>query len=185
MDAECKNAFESTRTESTPWDSSWPEWLSPGEREGVLDYFEQRFGINRSVFHEYQWWKDAHGYGVISGSVHLDGMASMKANKVGMVVLHRIKQYLKPTTSAVQTFGHKAEKNVLEVGRSVLRDLLTNRTMDMTCASDEGYVILRHEGIILGCGLALKDRLMHQLPRWMVHSLLAALNAQDDSSDCF
>ena len=181
MDAECKNAFESTHTESTAWDSSWPEWLSLDEQYGILNYFERRFSINQAVFGEYRWWKDGHSYGVVSRSEHLDDLASMRVNKAGMAILHRIKGYLKPTTNAIQIFGQTAKKNVLDIGRDVLLNLLEKRTVMMAWSDEEGYVILRYEGIILGCGLALKDRLMHQLPRWMVQNLLAALSADNRS----
>lgn len=108
-------------------------------------------------------------------------MASMRVNKAGMAILHRIKGYLKPTTNAIQIFGQTAKKNVLDIGRDVLLNLLEKRTVMMAWSDEEGYVILRYEGIILGCGLALKDRLMHQLPRWMVQNLLAALSADNRS----
>jgi NOL1/NOP2/fmu family ribosome biogenesis protein len=170
------SADDSTPTGSIQWDSSWPKWLSPAERLAVLSYFSERFALPEEAFSDFLFWKTAHAYGVISRDAQVESLRSLKIHSIGMVILRKVGRYLKPTTHALQIFGPMARKNVLELEKTTLLELLEKRVISLRHSVDPGYVILTHRQDILGCGLALPDRLLHQFSQWMVSALTAALH---------
>lgn len=63
--------------------------------------------------------------------------------------------------------GTEAVSNVWDVSDEAARDLLDAHDTD--CPTDlDGHVIVRHNGVPLGLGLARDGRLKNNLPRWMV-----------------
>jgi NOL1/NOP2/fmu family ribosome biogenesis protein len=170
------SADDSTHTVSIQWDSSWPKWLSPSECAAVERYFSERFAMPLETFSDFLFWKNAHAYGVIPKTAHTESLHSIKIHSMGMVILREVGHYLKPTTHALQIFGRLARKNVLELNKEILLELLEKRILMLCYPVDPGYVILTYQRDILGCGLALPDRILHQFPRWMVSALTAALH---------
>jgi len=171
------SADDSTHTALIRWDSSWPKWLSPADCAIVESYFSERFALPTETFSDFLFWKSAHAYGVIPKDAHAESLRSIKVHSAGMVILREVGQYLKPTTHALQIFGRLARRNVLELNKENLLELLENRILTLCPPVEPGYIILTYRQDILGCGLALPDRIVHQFPRWMVSALIAALQA--------
>ncbi len=140
----------------------------------MLDYFRERFDIPSSPFDGFRWWGGQRAYGVIRESERLGDVAHLKIQTAGIILARDVSQYLKPTTQAVNMLGHLARRNIFELDRTTLEQLLTEGELPVAC-SDQGYVILIFDGQALGCGLSLPDRLVNQLPRWMKSQLLGYL----------
>jgi NOL1/NOP2/fmu family ribosome biogenesis protein len=122
-------------------------------------------------------WKSARVYGIVSKSVYTETLRSLKVYSMGMVLLRKVRQYIKPTTHALQIFGHLARKSIVDLDRETVLELLEYRVALVSLSIEPGYVILAYQGDVLGCGLVLPDCLLHQFPRWMVSTLTAALKA--------
>ncbi len=164
-------AGDSIPITSIPWDSSWPVYVPEPERRLVLGYFEQRFGIPLSTYADYLLFKRSKTYMVLRYTPHLTAVATLKVYTVGLPVLRQVGRYCKPTTAALQTFGHLATRNVVELSTAQLERLLRHRILPLSLALTPGYVMLRAAGHILGCGLYTAGRLLSQLPQRQVRQL--------------
>lgn len=150
---------------STRWDSSWPAFVAEPRRQEILGYFQVRFGIRVSVFADYHLLERHKVYVLARQSEHLQQLASLKVHTVGLTVLRKIRNHLKPTTAVLQRFGHLATRNTLELDDDQLAHLLQSRELAMDIDLQPGYVILLTAGHILGCGLYTPGRLRSQIPR--------------------
>ena len=143
----------------------------------------QRFGIPSTEFAGYRWWKTGRSYGVIRDTPYLEELNSISVQSIGLVALRDVKGYIKPTTQILHILGKSAQKNVLHLDRETLVLLLENRAVESFYTLKEGYVILAHQGDILGCGLALKHKLLHQFPRWLVTLLSKSFSNGQNRSE--
>ncbi|GIX46958.1 MAG: hypothetical protein KatS3mg131_1169 [Candidatus Tectimicrobiota bacterium] len=80
-------------------------------------------------------------------------------------MLRQVGKFLKPTTAALQTFGHLATRNRVELTAAQLEALLRAKTLPLSLTLEPGYVILACEGHLVGCGLYTPGRLHSQLPQ--------------------
>jgi NOL1/NOP2/fmu family ribosome biogenesis protein len=71
---------------------------------------------------------------------------------------------LKPTTVALQRFGHQATRHTLELPPAQMMQLLQEHELSLHLEWSPGYVILLYKGHILGCGLYTPGRLRSQIP---------------------
>ncbi len=154
-----------TPTRSTPWDSSWPKYVEDRRRGELLGYFTDRFGIGLSSFEGFRLLESRRTYWLLTQSPHVEKLKSLKVHTAGIPVLRKSKTYLKPTTAALQMFGFRASRNVVNLDRQQLDRLLTDNQISLSLSMTPGYVILAHHRHILGCGLYIEGRLLSQIPR--------------------
>jgi NOL1/NOP2/fmu family ribosome biogenesis protein len=107
-------------------------------------------------------------YVLLAAAPCLDDLASLKVHHVGLPLLRKIRQHLKPTTAALQRFGAQASRNVLDLSAAQVTDLLRTAALALEVDVDPGYVVLRHAGRLLGCGLYTPGRLRSQIPLRLV-----------------
>ena len=157
-------AGESTLTSSTRWDSSWPELLETSERDRVLGFFADRFGMNLSVFAEYELRKRGSSVWIVRSDPRLPALARLKVRSVGLMLLRQVGRYLKPTSAALQLFGAHAERNVVTLTPKELEELVEKGEIEGDFPVTPGYVIISHEDLPVGCGLYLPPRLLSRLP---------------------
>ena len=157
----------STPTSSIRWDSSWPEWLKGPERDHLLGFFRDRFGIAPVVFSNYELYRRGPTVWVFSQDDRLQDLAPLRVEAVGMPLLRRVKNHLKPTSVALQLFGSKANRNIVSLEPQKLCDLVQNREIKGDFDSSPGYVIVVTSSVIIGCALYLPGRLIAQFPRHM------------------
>jgi NOL1/NOP2/fmu family ribosome biogenesis protein len=98
-------------------------------------------------------------------SVHLSVLASLNVQGIGLPVLRKMPRHLKPTTAALQRFGHYAVRNTLSLSKKQLQALLQNKELPCDAAVQPGYVVLVCMGHVAGCGLYTPGRLRSQIPR--------------------
>ena len=159
------DAGASTLTNSTLWDSSWPKLVDDPRRSKLLGYFEDRFGIGVSAFDGFILWERPRAYWLLTLSRHVQKLKGLRVHTTGIPVLRKIKQHLKPTTTAIQVFGARAIKNVVILDRQQLTHLLRNHGISLSPPITPGYVILTYHQQVLGCGLYTGRRLLSQIPR--------------------
>ena len=133
-------------------------------RQIILGYFEERFGIPLAVFADYRLVERAKTYAILRESPHVEAVATLQVHTVGVTVLRKVRQHLKPTTVVLQHFGHQATRHIVTLTTSQLETLLQHHAFALTLAIQPGYVILRYQSHILGCGLYLPGCLRSQLP---------------------
>lgn len=174
-------AGASIPTTSSRWDSSWPAFVPEPQRSRVLGYFETRFGIPLTAFAGHHLCERRKTYVLLPVAACLAEFASLKVHHVGLPVLRKIRQHLKPTTAALQRFGSQATRHLLDLAPAQVAELLRAAELPLDVDLCPGYVVLRHAGHILGCGLYTPGRLRSQIPlRLMQHQRLPEPSAADD-----
>ncbi|QJA06898.1 hypothetical protein FVE67_08890 [Thermosulfurimonas marina] len=142
----------------------WPQPVPREEREEVLGYLEARFGIPSSTFEGYELLRTAKNYWLFVRTPHLADLQRLRIQTAGLLFLRKVSEYLKPTSAALQRFGHLATRNVVELDRLTLDRLRLERKIPWEGKVEPGYVILTCEGRIWGCGLHLPGKLISYLP---------------------
>ena len=135
------------------------------QRSAVLGYFDTRFGIPLITFDSFCLLLRHKTYSLLSTTPHIERLARLQVHSVGLPVLRGIRHHLKPTTAALQYFGPAARRHVLDLSEAQIVTLLRDREQPLHLDIQPGYVILRHAGHILGCGLYTPGRLRSQLPQ--------------------
>jgi len=140
------------------------------QRSAVLGYFDMCFGIPLITFDDFCLLLRHKTYSLLSATPHVERLAGLQVRSAGLPVLRNIHHHLKPTTTALQYFGTEARHHVLDLSESQVVTLLRDREQPLHLDIHPGYVILRHAGQILGCGLYTPGRLRSQLPQHPVVS---------------
>jgi hypothetical protein len=134
------------------------------QRSVVLGYFEERFGIPLTAFAAYRLLERHKIYVLMHDSPHLEALASLKVHSLGLPLLRKMRYALKPTTVALQRFGHQATRHRLELLPAQMMQLRQAHELSLYLEWSPGYIMLLYEGHILGCGLYTPSRLRSQMP---------------------
>ncbi|HFC98743.1 MAG TPA: hypothetical protein ENJ40_09880 [Thermosulfurimonas dismutans] len=144
--------------------ATWPRLIPEEEREEILRYLENRFGIPPEIFNSYEFLATAKNYWLFVRTPHLRTLEKLRIQTAGLLFLRKVSGYLKPTTATLQRFGVYARRGILDLDRYTLDRLRLEKKIPFTCSLEPGYVILRCEGKIWGCGLYLPEKLISYLP---------------------
>ncbi len=135
-------------------------------RREILDWWEERFGIEPATFEGYSFWEKGKGkVWILRGD--LDTPVRIEA--LGMTFLRTRQRHWKPTTNAVQRFGRQATKNVIELDDEQAKRFVRGDDQELDWGGDWGYLVVSH-GIAggpepLGVGLYLHDELQSLVPK--------------------
>ncbi len=150
----------------------FPEEITPDERRQILFYLEERFGINPGIFDEYTIFKGATHFWLFPKTEYIHLLKKLSPESVGLLFLRKIKNYLKPTSTFLQRFGKLAKKNIVQLTEEQLKILQESKKIKMDLPLEPGYVILRDETWILGCGLYLNGYIFSYLETKVIKTLL-------------
>ena len=128
----------------------------------VIDYFFERFGIEKAVF-------DGFGiYAGLKGKIYLGPKKLIeKPNLVtpGVLIARDLKT-VKPSTNFIQLFGHLAKKNFVELSKDDAVRFMKGEDLALEKTDAEnGYVVVRYENYSLGCGFLEDKNLRNQVPK--------------------
>ncbi|MFB6178189.1 MAG: hypothetical protein ABEI77_00515 [Halorientalis sp.] len=135
-------------------------------RQEVLDFWEDRFGIDPAVFEDVTFWEKGKGK---IWAFHSEVDSPVRVEGLGMNVLRTRQEHWKPTTDAVQRFGGHATENVIHLSRSEAEAFVAGHDQEIEWDGDWGYLIASHEFVgesePLGVGLYLHGELRSQIPK--------------------
>lgn len=151
-------------TKSILWDSSWPELLKEPDRNQLLGFLRDRFGIPQSAFADHHLFRRGSTVWLLSKDDRLGNLTSLRVESVGLPLLRWKKTHLKPTTVALQLFGAHADRNTVSLAREQLKELVERKEIKGYFSISPGYVIIVTEAMIIGCGLYVPGRLISQFP---------------------
>ncbi len=137
-------------------------------RRAILSYFETRFGIPYDAFEPFALLDRGKVYVLLSRLAPVEAICSLKLQNAGLPILRIMPTHLKPTTAAIQRFGPHATNHIVNMTADQVRQLLQAGTMTYDAPLEPGYVILRQEGHVLGCGLLTPGQLRSLIPKWLV-----------------
>ncbi len=135
-------------------------------RRAVLDWWDERFGVDPEVFESYTFWERGAGKvwvfaGTAASPVAVEGL--------GMAFLRTRREHWKPTLEAVQRFGEHASCNVLDLSREAAATFLAGEDQAVGWDGDWGYLVVTHdlagETEPLGVGLYVYGELRSQVPK--------------------
>ncbi len=151
--------------------------LRQADPDIVLNYLSERFEIPPEPFKGYIFFETGRSIWMITSTM-ADPIVikSIKMKRIefpGIRILRKVGRHLKPTTYALQLFGHKASKHTVELSRQELTELLKRGFIERSNPNwQDGYIIAFYKGTVLGCLLYRGGRLKHQFPRGRTDALV-------------
>lgn len=130
-------------------------------RREVLEFWERKFGVPPDTFDDYRFFMKGRNKVWISGTEHLD----LTLEAIGLPFLRVNQEHPKPTTDALQRFGEHVSKNAVDVTAEEARTFVSGETVEREYDVDLGYVAVRYDGDVLGCGLYFPGELRSQVPK--------------------
>lgn len=156
-------------------------WEAMDVHEAAAVWIE-RFSIPPEAFAQYRFWRTgskttwiAHEEAVVPDGINPES--------VGMAFVRKRGAFPKPTSNAIFRFGHLAVTNVVELDAEQALDFLRRKRFAMPQPEGvtQGFVIARHQGLQLGCGLWMEGFLSSQIASRRSlddHATLYGLNPQ-------
>ncbi|MFB6181266.1 MAG: hypothetical protein ABEJ93_05310 [Candidatus Nanohalobium sp.] len=133
----------------------------PSSRSEAWSYLEERFGVERQELEEYQLEKISGDFWLVSRETETE----LDTETKGIRFLRDKERGLKPTTYALQFLGDSIERNVVEVSQDELLKLARREEMIDRDLEEDGYVALKFQNRIVGCGFYKNDKVSSRIPK--------------------
>ena len=140
-----------------------------GHRESSLHAAKQvkelreRFGIPAEVF-------ERLGVELGQGAVFVAtpevmGLAAVKPMRKGMRLVRVFPHSVKPTTWAMQVLGRYSARNCIDVTDAQAVGLIGGEQLEVEADAEDGFVLIRCRGLVVGVGFYRRPVLKSQIPR--------------------
>lgn len=149
----------------------FPKKVSEEEREEVLSYLEERFGIEKFHLEAYEILKGSLNYWLFPKNPYLELLTNLQVQTVGLLFLRKVSKYLKPTSAFLQRFGYLANKNIVELTSEEIKILKEKQKIKKDLPLEPGYIILKKGDLILGCGLWVSGNIIAYLESKILRNL--------------
>ncbi|MDY6779226.1 MAG: hypothetical protein SV760_01490 [Halobacteria archaeon] len=138
--------------------------LGQEERRDVVGFWRTKFGVPSGTFDGYDLYKKGESkVWITTESADVD---ELNYESAGLPFLRVNQEHPKPTTDALQRFGGEATKNVVSLGDDEARRFVSGETVEREFDVDSlGYVVVKYDGDVLGCGLYFPGELRSQIPK--------------------
>ena len=141
----------------------FPQVVDETEREKVLSYLEERFGIPPKEFDRYEILKGVSNYWLFPKVEILPKLRFFYIQTVGFLFLRKVSKYYKPTSVFLQRFGYLATKNIVVLSDEELAVLKRDKRLFKNLNIEPGYIILKDKNWILGCALYVDGKIISHL----------------------
>jgi NOL1/NOP2/fmu family ribosome biogenesis protein len=135
-------------------------------RQEVLDWWDERFGIDPETFDDHSFWEKGAGK-VWAFSGDVADPAPVEA--LGLTFLRTRQEHWKPTTTAAFRFGEAATRNRIELDADAAARFVRGEDQEVAWDGDWGYLIatqdLGGDQTPLGVGLYLYGELRSRVPK--------------------
>jgi len=151
--------------------------LKKSVKENIINFFKDRFGIPSEIIENYQFFENKENIWMVSSEIVTEEFLKLlrlkKIDFIGIKALRKTQHFkYKPTTYLVQIIGIYAKKNIIELDKEELKNLLKIGKISVKRKKiEDGYVILKFKGKVLGCGLYVNGILKHQFPKGRAKAL--------------
>lgn len=147
-------------------------------REEVIEWWVEQYGVDPAIFEGYSFWEKGAGKVWICAEKERSRAlpSPIEIEALGMTFMRTRQRHWKPTTAAVQRFGHYAKKNVLVLEGEAAAAFARGEDIPYeSWDGDWGYLVVAHElaGDVepIGVGLYLYDELRSTVPKGRQESL--------------
>lgn len=123
----------------------------------------ERFGIPADIVEQlsFEWGTGA----IFVGTREVMEFDLVRPMRRGMRLLRVFPHSLKPTTWAMQMLGRHASRNVIDVTEEQAVSLVRGKSLRLEAAAEDGFVLIRCRGFIVGVGFYRRPMLKSQIPR--------------------
>ena len=128
----------------------------------IYEQFVRRFGFPEGLLRTYALVE--HKEDVFITTPEAGKFEGVKPVRKGIRLARILPHGIKPTTNAMQLLGIQATRNVLDLDLFQAREFVQGTPIELTAPVEEGFVIVRHDGFILGVGLYRPGSLRSQVP---------------------
>jgi NOL1/NOP2/fmu family ribosome biogenesis protein len=139
--------------------------------EKAWNYIGERFGVERSNLEGFRIKKVAGDYWLISEQLDTE----LEVETYGFRFVRITGRGLKPTSYGLQFLADRISKNIVELDREEFLDLLNREEMVPREMEEKGYVALRFEGQIVGCGYYMNEKVSSRIPKGRGRELAGVL----------
>ena len=122
---------------------------------------QSRFGIPPEAFEAVSFYRRGRNVWAFS----LPEIPDLACESVGLRFMSVRGRVPKPTTAALQLFGRYASKNVVDLSSDQAEKFVAGEGQRLTALVEDGYVVVSHEGDVIGCGQYLDGELISQIPK--------------------
>ncbi len=122
-------------------------------------YFVDRFGIPEEIIEKYTFWVRGKRVWAFSGE-----FIDVKDIEVLGIKALSLGRTPKPSTAFLRVIGKYAKKNVVNLDKEKALKFLEGEDIEGNFDVEQGYVIVKSNNDILGCGL-YKGSLINQIPK--------------------
>ncbi|MFL2940808.1 MAG: hypothetical protein BEU01_01615 [Marine Group III euryarchaeote CG-Epi4] len=138
--------------------------LHEDKKEILIQYCHERFGIGKKIFKEYRFYEGS------KNKIYL----IKKLLKLRIIpessglCIFRFDKTPKPTTNFLQLFSSDISKSILDIDELKLIDYCNGNDLEVShkfTNVDPGFVAIRYNGNIIGCGHWNKIIVRNQLPK--------------------
>lgn len=134
----------------------------PSSESKAWEYLEERFGVGSHDLANFELEKIAGDWWLHTGTQNIE----LTYETRGIRFVRETGQGLKPTTYALQLLGPRLSKNVVEVDKEELEKLLKREKMiERELDTSEGYVAIKYEGRVIGCGMYKDGVVSSRIPK--------------------
>ncbi len=93
---------------------------------------------------------------------------AVRPMRQGMRLCRVFPHSIKPTTWAMQMLGRHATRNCIDLDEAQARSLINGEQLEVEADADveNGFVIVRNRGLVVGIGLYKRPVLKSQIPRF-------------------
>lgn len=134
---------------------------SESEIEKAWDYIRERFGVEKADLEGFSIRRVAGDYWLISNQVD----TKLDVETYGFRFVRITGRGLKPTTYGLQFLGDRISKNMVELDKQEFLDLLNREDMIPREMEEKGYVALKFEDQIVGCGYYMNKTVSSRIPK--------------------
>jgi len=129
--------------------------------EKAWNYIRERFGVKKDDLAGFEIKKVAGDYWLISEQLDTE----LEVETYGFRFVRVTGRGLKPTTYGLQFLADRISKNIVELDREEFLDLLNREEMVPREKGEKGYVALRFEDQIVGCGYYMNEKVSSRIPK--------------------
>jgi NOL1/NOP2/fmu family ribosome biogenesis protein len=124
----------------------------------------ERFGIPRDVFDRLVAVEDQET--VFVGTREAMGFGEVRPMRRGIRMARVYPYSLKPTTFGMQVLGGEATRNVIDLSDEQTKLLINGGSLRTDAEAENGFVLVRWRGFVVGVGFYKRPVLKSQIPRF-------------------
>jgi len=125
------------------------------------------FGIDKELLKKWRIEKICSSFWLMSKDIKAFECFNIQTK--GLRILEKTKLGLKPTSYGLQLLAPHIKMRTIDLSMQELLSIIKGIGVEKN--AEDGYVAIRHKGIVLGCGLAKNGKIYSQFPKALAQAI--------------